>query len=98
MLKLALFTAIALGAAATPAFALFCQDDRGPVTITLGLQIGDDYDESERNDLDLMQLRQRGVDASSVERWNGCIRAFVRKPEGGEEMQYFEPHSFERVQ
>lgn len=41
-------------------------------------------------------LRSMGVDATRVEDWNGCIRAFVRT-NGGETMQYFDPDTFERL-
>ena len=98
MFKLTVLTGLALMAAATPAFALFCQDTRSDVSVSFGVQFGQDYDEDELNQLDLMQLRQQGVDATAVERWNGCIRAFVRKPEGGEEMQFFDPNTLQRVQ
>ena len=90
-------SALALLVAAVPAQAAFCTDDRG-VVVTFGVQIGEPYTEQELNEFDLMRLRQEGVDATRVERWNGCIRAFVRKPEGGEEMQFFDPNTFERVQ
>lgn len=89
--------ALALLVATAPAQAAFCTDDRG-VVVTFGVHLGEPYTEQELNELDLMRLRQEGVDATRVERWNGCIRAFVRKPEGGEEMQFFNPNTFERVQ
>lgn len=82
--------------ATLPAHALYCTDDRG-VVVNFGVHIGEAYTESELNEFDLMELRQRGVDATGVERWNGCIRAFVRTPTG-EEMQFFDPNSFRRVQ
>ncbi|WP_240232325.1 hypothetical protein [Devosia lacusdianchii] len=82
---------------AFPAQAAFCTDDRGIVT-NFSIQIGKPFTEQELNEFDLMRLRQEGVDATRVERWNGCIRAFVRKPEGGEEMQFYDPNTFERVQ
>lgn len=85
-------------AAVLPAQAAFCVDDDSAVTLEFGLRFGAPYTEQERNDLDLMRLRQDGVDATRVERWNGCIRAFVRKPEGGEEMQFFDPNNYRRVQ
>ena len=94
-----LIAAFALFAATTPAFALFCQDDRSGVTITFGNNLfGPDQSEDDLNEFDLIQLRKQGVDATAVERWNGCIRAFVRKPEGGEEMQFFDPNTLQRVQ
>lgn len=51
----------------------------------------------ERDTFDLMRLRQDGVDATKVERWAGCIRAYVRKADGGEEMQFFDPDTYQRV-
>jgi hypothetical protein len=64
--------------------------------VTVG--VGEAWTEEDRNRFDLMQLRQMGVDATRVEQWGGCIRAFVRKPGGGEEMQFFHPDTFERVE
>ncbi|SFV28171.1 hypothetical protein SAMN05216456_0454 [Devosia crocina] len=76
--------------------APFCDGafERGHVT--MGFSIGKHTDE-DRNSFDMMHLRQRGVDATRVERWNGCIRAFVRVPGGGEEMQFFEPGTYRQV-
>lgn len=65
--------------------------------ISSGFSIGGKLTDDQRNEFDMMRLRQMGVDATRVERWNGCIRAFVRKPTGGEEMQFFEPGTYERV-
>ncbi|OYW98491.1 MAG: hypothetical protein B7Z15_22075 [Rhizobiales bacterium 32-66-8] len=95
--RTSLFALALLAAAAAPVQAAFCNDDSGGVVVTFGFQIGEPYTEQERNDFDLMELRREGIDATRVERWNGCIRAFVRKPEGGEEMQFFDPKTFERV-
>lgn len=67
------------------------------VTISFGASIGGEFTESEQNEFNLMRLRQMGVDATSAEIWGGCIRAFVRKPGGGVEMQFFHPDTFERV-
>lgn len=78
------------------AFAVpFC--DGSSEGLSFNLSIGGKYSDDERNSFDMMHLRQRGVDATRVERWNGCIRAFVRKPGGGEEMQFFEPGSYRQV-
>ena len=61
MLKRTLITGFVLIAAATPAFALYCEDDRGGVSITFGsnLDTGGGYTESELNNLDLMPLTYR---------------------------------------
>jgi hypothetical protein len=44
------------------------------------------------------ELRNRGVNATRVEEWNGCIRAYVAGADGSERMQYFEPHTYRRLQ
>lgn len=77
--------------------APFCDGSGEGMKVTLGFSIGGKYSEEERNNFDMMHLRQMGVDVTRVERWNGCIRAFVRKPGGGEEMQFFEPGSYRPV-
>lgn len=74
-----------------------CYAPRPGASVSFGIHIGDKFTEDDRNRFNLMQLRQMGVDATRAEMWGGCIRAFVRKPGGGEEMQFFHPDSFERV-
>ncbi|MGV3575266.1 MAG: hypothetical protein ACO1O4_09055 [Devosia sp.] len=88
---------LALILAAPAAAAPFCTGDRPGVQSSLGLTIGGPYTAEEQNSFDMMLLRQQGVDVTRVERWNGCIRAFVRKPGGGEEMRFFEPGSLRPV-
>lgn len=91
-------TALAVTLVATlPAHALFCSGGNGGVVVQFGANLGEEFTESELNQFDLMALRQQGVDATAVERWNGCIRAFVRTPTG-EEMQFFDPDTYQRVQ
>ncbi|UYN99456.1 MAG: hypothetical protein KIT02_16355 [Devosia sp.] len=70
---------------------------RGGAHISFGISIGE-FSESERNEFYLMRLKQRGVDATDVRTWGECLQVFVRKPGGGEEMQYFDPSTLERVQ
>lgn len=92
---------IALGlslAASMPAAAAMCQDGRPGMVVTFGIHVGEPFTESEKANFDLMRLRQAGVDATSVEYWSGCIRAYVRKPGGGEEMQFFDPVTLRRVE
>lgn len=74
-----------------------CLVSRPSVSFSFGVTVGEPYDESEQNDFNLMQLQRLGVNATRAEMWGGCIRAFVRKPGGGEEMQFFHPDTFERV-
>ena len=58
----------------------------------------DYYTEAQLNDFNLDLLRSIGVDAVRAEIWGGCIRAFVRLPDGREEMQFFEPIGLRRVE
>ncbi|MBD8065598.1 hypothetical protein IC608_08930 [Devosia sp. PTR5] len=84
---------------ALPVQALqYCTDGRPGLNFSFGFSFGGRMTENDRNEFDLMQLQRLGVAATRVERWNGCIRAFVRKPGGGEEMQYFDPNSYARLQ
>lgn len=77
--------------------APFCDGAFESGLVEFGFSIGGKMSAEDRDDFDLMHLRQRGVDATRVERWNGCIRAFVRKADGGEEMQFFEPGTYRPV-
>ena len=43
-------------------------------------------------------LRSNGVDVVRAEIWGGCVRAFVRQPDGTEQMQFFEPLGLRRVE
>ncbi len=88
--------AIAVAFTSTAQASASCYAARPGTHVSFGLSIGK-FTEEERDRFNLMQLRQMGVDATRAEMWGGCIRAFVRKPGGGEEMQFFHPDSFERV-
>ena len=83
--------------ATLPAYAVLCTDT-GSV-MTFEYYDGDQLkiDEGARNEYDMTELRQRGVDAVRVERWGNCVRAFVRLPDGTEEMQFFNPGSYTRA-
>jgi hypothetical protein len=97
-LAAAALLSIALTSAAHASSAQ-CLVSRPGLTVTFGVTIGvgEEFSESDQNEFNLMRLRQMGVDASRAEMWGGCIRAFVPKPGGGEEMQFFHPDTFERV-
>ncbi|KKB86003.1 hypothetical protein VW29_04510 [Devosia limi DSM 17137] len=92
---------VLLAASSVPALAApFCVDNRTSVSITMGF--GDDKfdrnaDERALNEADLRTLQRMGVDATSVERWNGCIRAFVRNGDGSQSMAYFDPNTMRQV-
>jgi hypothetical protein len=100
MIRLAAAALLALAlTSAAQASSAQCLVSRPGVTVTFGVTIGvgEEFSESDQNEFNLMRLRQMGVDASRAEMWGGCIRAFVPKPGGGEEMQFFHPDTFERV-
>lgn len=85
-------------AGAAQASTTQCLTRQPGVSISFGFSIGKSFTETELNAFNLMRLRRMGVDATRAEMWGGCIRAFVRKPGGGEEMQFFHPDTFEPVQ
>jgi hypothetical protein len=86
-----------IGLCATPALALSCYGGTQGVGISLNFRFGD-ITESDAANFDLMRLQRAGVDASSVEYWNGCIRAWVRNDDGrGEHMEFYNPRTLERV-
>jgi hypothetical protein len=98
MMRIAAVFAAALAlTGAAEASTTSCLVSKPGVSISFGFSVGEKFTESEKNSFNLMQLRRNGVDATGAEMWGGCIRAFVRKPGGGEEMQYFHPDTFERV-
>jgi len=91
-------TALVIGLALTGAAQAMaaCYAQTPGAQYSFRFQIGN-FSEEDQNRFNLSQLRQMGVDATRAEMWGGCIRAFVRKPDGGEQMQFFHPDSFERV-
>ena len=38
-----------------------------------------------------------GIEATRVERWNGCLRAWVRGSRRPERQQFFDPNSYDRL-
>lgn len=88
-----------LAAPATPALALSCNSTDGGAGLrfTLGFTFGN-ITERDEAEFDLIRLRREGVDATAVEYWNGCIRAWVRNPDGvGEHMEFYHPDTLRRV-
>jgi hypothetical protein len=66
---------------------------------SFALDLDDDWHtEAELNDFNLDLLRSVGVDATRTEVWGGCIRAYVRTPDGREEMHFYEPLNLRRVE
>ena len=100
MKRIPVFAAVALAGllSTSPAFALFCTNS-GPglgFEFTLGSK-GLKPNPNAQEDFDLMRLRRAGVDATMVERWNGCLRAFVRTG-NGIRMQFYDPATLNRLQ
>ena len=97
MLRKSLAVLAVIMLATLPAYAALCHDT-GSV-ISFEYMDGDQVkvNEQDRNDYDMTELRQRGIDAVRVERWGTCVRAFVRLPDGTEEMQFFNPGSYTRA-
>ncbi|MDB5473044.1 MAG: hypothetical protein JWP99_347 [Devosia sp.] len=91
----------ALVATPTPAWALFCANE-GPVAPKTyveedGRSVLRTDDELQQR-IDTQRLREIGVPARSVERWNGCLRAFVETASGGQIMEFYDPVTLRRVQ
>ncbi|AKR54287.1 hypothetical protein XM25_00395 [Devosia sp. H5989] len=96
-LKVLTLAMLALPATVIPvAAAPFCTGGTG-VNLSFGFMIGPQYSEEDRADLARTQLRRHGVDATRVEFWNGCLRAFVRQPDGSEKMEFYDPDTFQQV-
>jgi hypothetical protein len=56
------------------------------------------YSETAINAFNLEALRRRGIDVTRAEIWSGCIRVWVRQADGREQMQFYEPLNFRRVE
>lgn len=93
------FAALAFGLAlTTSAHAVAsCYAYSPGIHVSSGFSIGGSFTQDDRDNFNMMQLRKMGVDATRVEMWGGCVRAFVRKPGGGEEMQFFHPDTLQPV-
>jgi len=85
---IALVAAITLAGAAAPAFA----------------EHNDVFDDEVSPDMSdftadriIAELKQRGINATSVEKWNGLIRAFVTRPDGTQTMMLFKPDTLDPV-
>jgi hypothetical protein len=100
---LALPLTLALSALSTPALAISCEDHSDGFGIGIsghvsaGFHIGEPYTEEELNLFDQMALQRRGIEATRVERWNGCLRAWVKGADGRERQQFFDPNSYDRL-
>lgn len=83
----------------TPAWAIFCSAE-GYVPKTFVEQDGRSVlrtDVELLNQMDTKRLREIGVQARSVERWNGCMRAFVTTPDGRNIMEFYDPLTLKKL-
>ncbi len=91
----------ALVAFPTPAWAIFCTNE-GPTAPKTFVEEGGRsvlrVDEELQDRMDTQRLREIGVPARSVERWNGCMRAFVETADGGQIMEFYDPVTLRRLQ
>lgn len=91
----------AMVAAPAPAWAAFCASQGPKAPQMVDERDGQSVlvtDTEAQADLDKRRLREAGVMATSVERWNGCLRAFVKREDGSRAMEIYDPVSLQRLQ
>lgn len=87
----------ALALLSTPVLAeTNCHSVGNGPDIGLEFHFGEAYTEEERAEFAKMELRRQGVNASRVELWGGCYRAFVNDG-NGTRMEYFNSRTLEPV-
>jgi hypothetical protein len=74
----------------------FCTDNRPTFSNRFEFGFGQTDPLQERASTDTMRLRRAGVDVTSLDYWNGCIRAWVRT-QGGQQEQFFDPNTLRQV-
>ncbi|UJW86277.1 hypothetical protein [Devosia sp. SL43] len=88
----------AMVVAPMPAWAAFCTNE-GPMAPQTFDNEGKLMTDVElQKSMDRQRLRAAGVPAVTVERWNGCLRAFVEQPDGSKSMEIYDPASLRRLQ
>lgn len=100
-LKPILCALVVLGATTSPSFALYCSNSGPSAGVIIEFRNGKTVHQTDTEgqaELDRQRLRAIGVDARSVERWAGCMRAFVAQPGGGETMEFYDPGTLQRLQ
>ena len=97
MLALAALVSLGIGASALPASAATiasCQDD------TLNSRVSTDGDTSSIDAMApniLQTLKAKGVDATSVSDWGGCVEASVVQHNGKVANEFFDPATLQRL-
>lgn len=104
MLRYLIAPALLAGLAlATPALArenCNLNDSRPGLTIEFGFSFGGDADDGDSFDADavMSELRRRGVNARSVSlASDGCVEAFVQRPDGSWNSEYYDPDTWKKV-
>jgi hypothetical protein len=87
---LALTTAALVAGLALPVFAAPAPVESSDVdTSYLTDEIANDYT--------LLRLHEKGINAASIEEWNGLVRAYVIQDDGTQAMQFFDPDTLAPV-
>jgi len=79
---LALTAAALVAGVAVPSFAATSLNDDNDGKSYLTDEVANDYT--------LVRLHEKGIKATSVEEWNGRVRAFVTQEDGSQAMQLFD--------
>ncbi len=80
---LALTAAVLVAGTAMPTFAAQAPSESSDVdTSNLTDEVANDYT--------LLRLHEKGIKATSIEEWNGQVRAFVTQEDGTQAMQFFD--------
>lgn len=79
---LALTAAALVAGVAVPSFAATSVNENDNSKSYLTDEVANDYT--------LLRLQEKGIKATSVEDWNGLVRAFVVKEDGTQAMQLFD--------
>lgn len=88
----------AMVVAPMPAWAAMCLNEGPMVPQTVDNEGNLETDTEAQAFMDRQRLRAAGVPATSVERWNGCLRAYVELPDGTRAMEIYDPASLRRLQ
>lgn len=87
---LALTTAALVAGVALPAFAAPAPVDASDIDNSY-------VTDAVANDYTLLRLHEKGINATSIEEWNGLVRAYVTQDDGSQAMQLFDPDTLAPV-
>lgn len=86
----ALVTAALIAGVATPSFAATTATSDESDKSYLTDEVANDYK--------LIRLQEQGIKATSIDEWNGLLRAFVTLEDGKQAMRFFDPDTLAPVQ